>query len=271
MLFESKEINRRGSVEDKSTASDFHEIEHERESSVFGTPLFAEWRDYKINIIDTPGFVDYVGEVISALRVCDTGMMVLNSAHGVEVGTETIWKYTKEFNTPVIFTVNAVDHDQSDFWKTVDQAKDRFGREVTVVQYPLNEGNGFNTIIDVLKMTAYVFPAEGGKPEKQDIPESEQERAKQLHNELIEIVAENDENLMDHYLEKGELDEEEMRQGLTTTLIKRQIFPVFCTSAKNNMGTGRIMSFIDVVIPAPVEMPAVKTVGGEELSADPKW
>ena len=269
MLFESGEISRRGSVEDGTSVSDYHEIEHERDGSVFGTPLFAEWRDYKINIIDTPGYVDYVGEVISALRVVDTGVMVLNAHHGVEVGTETIWKYTKRFETPIIFVVNKLDHEHSDFWKTVEQAKERFGREATVVQYPMNEGTGFNTIIDVLKMTAYVFPAEGGKPEKQEIPESEQERAKQLHNELIEIVAENDETLMDHYLEKGELDEDEMRQGLTMTLIKRQIFPVFCTSAKHDMGTGRLMSFIDNVIPAPVEMPPVKTVAGDELSADP--
>lgn len=270
MLYESGEITRRGSVEEHNTASDVHDIEHERGSSVFGTPLFAEWRDYKINIIDTPGYVDYVGEVISALRVVDTGIMVLSAHHGVEVGTETIWKYTRQFGTPVIFVVNKIDHDQSDFDRTVEQAKERFGREVTVVQYPLNEGVGCSTIIDVLKMTAYVFPPDGGKPEKRPIPDSERERAARLHNELIEIVAENDETLMEHYLAKGELDEEEMRHGLTTTIIKRQIFPLFCTSAKHNMGAGRLMSFIDVVVPAPVEMPPVQTSGGEELAADPK-
>lgn len=270
MLFESNEVTRRGAVEDGSSASDYHDIEQERGSSVFGTPLLAEWRDYKINIIDTPGFADYVGEVISALRVVDTGVMVLNAHHGVEVGTETIWRYTKQFKTPVIFVVNKVDHEQSDFWRTVEQAKDRFGRQATVVQYPLNEGNGFNTMIDVLKMTAYVFPADGGKPEKRPIPDSEQERAARLHNELIEIVAENDESLMDHYLAKGELDEEEMRHGLTTTIINRQIFPLFCASAKHNMGAGRLMSFIDVVVPAPVEMPPIRTENGTELKADPK-
>ncbi|MBK6292302.1 MAG: elongation factor G [Ignavibacteria bacterium] len=270
MLFESNEISRRGTVEEHTTVSDYHEIEHERNSSVFGTVMFAEWRDYKINIIDTPGYVDYVGEVIGALRVVDTGIMVLSSPNGVEVGTETIWKYTKQFQTPVICVVNKVDHEHSDFWRTVEQAKDRFGREVTVVQYPLNEGTGFNTIIDVLKMTAYVFPASGGTPTKTDIPDSEKARAAQLHNELIEIIAENDENLMDHYLDKGELTEEEMRTGLTHSLIKREIVPVFCTSAKNNMGAGRLMTFIDVVIPAPVEMPPVKTLSGVELPADPK-
>lgn len=269
MLIEGGEITRRGTVEEGSTVSDFHEIEHERGSSVFGSVLYTEWRDYKINILDTPGFVDYVGEVVGALRVVDTGIMVLNSHHGVEVGTESIWKYTHEFATPVIFVVNKVDHEQSNFWKTVDQAKERFGREATVVQYPVNEGTGFNSIIDVLTMTMYVFPQQGGKPAKQPIPEAEQERAKQLHNELVEIVAENDSTLMDHYLDRGELSEEEMRQGLTMTLIKRQIFPIFCTSAKLDMGTGRLMSFIDVVIPAPVEMPPVRTESGTELAANP--
>jgi len=269
MLFESGEITRRGAVEEHSTSSDYHDIEHERGSSVFGTTLFAEWRNFKINIVDTPGFVDYVGEVLGALRVADTGIMVLNSHHGVEVGTESLWKQAKSFNTPMIFVVNKVDHDQSNFWKTVEQAKDRFGREVTVVQYPLGEGSGFHTIIDVLTMKAYVFAPTGGKPAKEDIPEAEKERAAQLHNDLIEIIAENDETLMDHYLSKGELDEDEMRKGLTTSMIKRQLFPLFCTSAKHNMGAGRLMSFIDVVIPAPIEMPAVETANGTMLSADP--
>lgn len=270
MLYESGEITRRGSVEEHTTISDFHDIEHERTSSVFGSVMFAEWRDYKINIIDTPGYVDYVGEVISALRVVDTGILVLNSHHGVEVGTEIIWKYTRTFETPIICVVNKVDHEFSNFWLTVDQAKTRFGREVTVVQYPLNEGAGFNTIIDVLTMTAYVFPTGGGKPAKQAIPESEKVRAAQLHNELIEIIAENDETLMDHYLAKGELDEQEMRMGLTQSLIKREIVPLFCTSAKNNMGAGRLMSFIDVVVPAPIEMPPEKTLSGVEIPANPK-
>lgn len=270
MLFESGEISRRGTIEDGNTVSDYHEIEQERQATVFSSLLTAQWRDYKINIVDTPGYADYVGELVSALRAADTGVVILSSHNGVEVGTETIWRYTSEFATPVLFVVNKVDNEHSNFWKTVEQAKERFGREVTVVQYPLNEGVGFNTIIDVLTMTAYVFPPEGGKPQKQAIPDAESERAKRLHNELVEIVAENDATLMDTYLEKGELTEEELRNGLTKTLIQRQIFPVFCTSVKNNMGTGRIMSFIDVFVPAPVEMPPVLTEGGTELSADPK-
>lgn len=270
MLFESKEITRRGSVEEKSTVSDYHDIEHERGSSVLGTVLFAEWKDYKINIIDTPGYDDYVGEVISALRVVDTAIMVLNAAHGVEVGTETLWKYTDQFHTPVIFVANKVDSEQSNFDKTVQQAKERFGRQVTVVQYPLNEGSSFDAIIDVLKMTMYKFPAEGGKPEKLPIPESEREKANELHRELIEIVAENDEELMSQYFEKGELDEDEIRIGLRKAMVDRLICPLFVTSAKKDMGSGRIMGFIDNVVPAPVEMPPKKTVDGKDLVCDPQ-
>jgi elongation factor G len=189
---------------------------------------------------------------------------------GVEVGTETLWKYTEQFHTPVIFVANKVDSDQSNFDKTVQQAKDRFGRQVTVVQYPLNEGNAFNAIIDVLKMTMYKFPAEGGKPEKLPIPESEREKANALHRELIEIVAENDEELMSQYFEKGELDEDEIRIGLRKAMVERLICPLFVTSAKKDMGSGRIMGFIDNVVPAPVEMPPKKTVDGKDLVCDPQ-
>jgi elongation factor G len=269
MLYESSEISRRGSVEERSTVSDYSEIEHERGASVFSTMLFAEWRDYKINIIDTPGYDDFVGEVVSALRVADTGIMLISSPGGVEVGTEIIWRYAAQFTTPLILAVNKLDHEQSDFDRAVEQARERFGREVAVVQYPLNQGNGFNSIIDVLKMTMYRFPAGGGKPEKLPIPDSEREKANRLHNELIEAIAENDEGLMDLYFEHGELDEDQMRTGLTKAMIRRQIFPLFCLSAKNNMGSGRLMGFIDNVVPAPVEMPPKQAVSGEMVACDP--
>ncbi|MBI3258362.1 MAG: GTP-binding protein, partial [Ignavibacteriae bacterium] len=119
MLFESGEISRRGTVEERTTVSDYHDIEHERGTSVYGSVMFAEWRDYKINIIDTPGYDDFIGEVASALRVVDTGIMVLNAQNGVEVGTEIIWKYTEKFHTPIIFAVNKLDVDQSKFNLTV--------------------------------------------------------------------------------------------------------------------------------------------------------
>ena len=268
MLFEAGIINRRGSVMEKNTVADYHELEQERGNSIFSKLLHTKWRGYKINIIDTPGYDDFVGEVISALRVADTGVMLLNSVMGVEVGTDIIWEYTEQFKTPMILAVNKLDDDNADFDKTVAEAKNHFGNKVTVVQYPLNAGAGFNAIIDVLKMTMYQFPAGGGKPEKLPIPDSEKEKADELHRILVEAVAVNDETLMEHYLDKGELDEDEMRIGLKQSLINHDIFPVFCLSALNDMGSGRLMGFIDNCCPSANEMPAQKTKSGDTLTCD---
>src|ERR1700704_1636075 len=155
MLYESGLTTRRGSIAEKNTTGDYHELEQARGNSIFSKLMHTKWRGYKINIIDTPGYDDFVGEVISSLRVADTGVMLLNAAMGVEVGSDIIWQYTEKFKTPMIFAVNKLDQDKADFDKTVKQAKDHFGRNVVVVQYPLNQGLGFNAIIDVLRMTMY--------------------------------------------------------------------------------------------------------------------
>lgn len=269
MLFESGVLNRRGSIEDASTVSDYTEIEHERSNSIFTTTLHADWRGYKINILDTPGYDDFIGEVVTALRVADTAVMTLNAQFGVEVSTELIWEYIDKFKTPTIFAVNQLDHEKADFDLSVEQAKDRFGRKVTVVQYPLNAGQDFNAIIDVLKMVMYKFPEDGGKPEKLPIPDSEKARADELHNELVESIAENDEGLMELYFEKGSLDEDEMRKGLKIAMINHELFPLFCLSAKRNMGSGRLMGFIDNVAPSANEMPPLPLTNGETLTCDP--
>lgn len=265
MLFEAGLINRRGRVEDKNTVSDHHDLEHERGSSVYSTVLHTEWRNYKINIIDTPGLDDLIGETIPALRVADTCVLMLNAHHGVEVGTDLVWDHMQRYDRPVLIAVNQLDHPNADFDKTVAEAKEHFGNAVTVMQYPVEQGDGFHRIIDLLKMTMYVFKDAGGKPEKQPIPDNEKERAEALHKELVEKAAENDEALMEHYFDKGELDEDEMRIGLKQGMMKRTCFPVFCLSALRNMGSGRLMGFIDNVAPAALEMPAEELVGGGKL------
>jgi elongation factor G len=265
MLFEAGIINRRGSIEERNTVSDFYELEQERGNSIFSKLLHTQWRGFKINILDTPGYDDFAGEVLSALRVADTGVMLLNANFGVEVGSDIIWEYTEHFKTPMIFAVNKLDQEKADFDKTVEQAKDHFGRNVLVVQYPVNQGLEFDSIIDVLRMTMYKFPAEGGKPQKLPIPDDERDKAEKLHKELIESIAENDESLMEKYFDKGELDEDEMKIGLKKAMINHDLFPLFCVSAKKNMGSGRIMGFIDNVCPSANEMPPQKTKSGESL------
>ncbi|MFO7256546.1 MAG: elongation factor G [Bacteroidota bacterium] len=270
MIYEAGIIHRRGTIEGRNTVSDYHEIEQERGNSVFATPLHTEWRDYKINIIDTPGFDDFAGEMISSIRVADTCVMVINAQHGVEVGTELIWNYIENFDKPVIFAINQLDHPKSSYDSALSSLRERFGNAITQMQYPVNQGEGFDCIIDLLKMVMYKFPPEGGKPQKLPIPQSEIEEATMLHNELVEKAAENDEQLMEKYFEKGTLDEDEMREGLKLGMINRDVFPVFCMSAKKNMGSGRMMGFIDNVAPSPREARPEITVDGKEIPFDPE-
>lgn len=265
MLFEAGAINRRGTIADNNTVSDFNELEHERGYSVFNSVMHAEWKETKINIIDTPGMGDFVGEVIAAFKVADTGLLVLNAAHGVEVGTELIWEYADHLKKPMILACNHVDEEKSDFDNTIEQAKERFGSKVTVVQYPYNQGVDFNAIIDVHTMVMYQFSAEGGKPEKLPIPEAEMPKAQQLHNELIESIAANDEGLMELFFEKGTLEEEEMIKGMMLSIRNHELFPVFVVSAKHNMGSGRIMGFIDKCCPSAAHMQPEKLTNGQDL------
>jgi elongation factor G len=268
MLYEAGIITRRGSIAERNTTGDYHELEQERGNSIFSKLMHTKWRGYKINIIDTPGYDDFVGEVISALRVADTGVMLLNAVMGVEVGTDIIWEYTEKFKTPMIFAINKLDDDNADFEKTVREAKSHFGSNVVVVQYPLQTGAGFHEIIDVLRMTMYKFKDAGGKPEKLPIPDDQKAKAEELHKELVEAVASNDENLMEKYFDKGELDEDEMKSGLKKAMINHDLFPLFCLSGERNMGSGRLMGFIDNVCPSANEMPAQTTRAGDKLACE---
>jgi elongation factor G len=268
MLFEAGIITRRGSIAERNTTGDYHELEQERGNSIFSKLLHTKWRGYKINIIDTPGYDDFTGEVISALRVADTGVMLLNAVMGVEVGTDIIWEYTEKFKTPMIFAVNKLDDDNADFDKTVREAKAHFGNKIVVVQYPRQTGAGFHEIIDVLRMTMYKFNDNGGKPDKLPIPDEEKEKADTLHKELIEAIVSNDESLMEKYFEKGELDEDEMKEGMKKAMINHDLFPLFCLSAERNMGSGRLMGFIDNVCPSANEMPPQKTKSGNTVTCD---
>jgi elongation factor G len=270
MLYEAGLTTRRGTIEEKNTVSDFYELEQQRGNSIFSKLLHTQWRGYKINILDTPGYDDFAGDVLSALRVADTGVLLLNANFGVEVGADIIWEYTERLRTPMLLAVNKLDQDKADFDHTVAEARAHFGNNVVVIQYPLNQGLGFNSIIDVLRMIQYRFPPEGGRPEKLPIPDAEKERADRLHKELIEAIAGIDEVLMEKYFDKGELSEEEMKRGLKKAMIHHDLFPLFCLSAKRNMGSGRIMGFIDNVCPGPAEMPLQENLSGSPLPCDPE-
>lgn len=268
MLFEAGLVSRRGSVENKNTISDYHAIEHERETSVFATPLHTEWRNYKINIIDTPGLDDYIGEIASTMHVTDSVVMVINAQYGVEVGTEIIWDYIDRFSHPTLFVINQIDHPSADFDESYKSIVELVGKNVVKMQYPLVV-NGAQCIIDVLKMKMYKFGPQGGKPEKLEIPKDQIEHATELQNELIEKAAENDENLMELYFDKGTLNEDEMREGIKKGMLHHELFPVFCISALNDMGTGRLMGFIDNVAPSAADLKPEQSVEGTTVECKP--
>ncbi len=269
MLFESGALTRRGTIEGQNTTSDYTKIEQERGNSLFSSLMHVQWRDIKINIIDTPGYDDFVGEVISSLKVADTALMLVNATSGVEVGTELLWEYVEKYKTPCLFVINQLDHEKANFEASLEQLKSRFGQKVIPVQYPLNAGTGFNTIIDALRMIMYVFPKDGGKPEKKQIPEGEISRAQEMHQALVEAAAENDESLMEKFFDVGSLNEHELARGLTIALSNQQIFPVFCASGKLNMGSGRIMGFINDIAPSPLDRPRPVSTKNEPIAPDP--
>ncbi len=265
MLFESGAISRRGTIEGQNTASDYTKIEQERGNSLFSALMHVEWRGNKINIIDTPGYDDFVGEVISSLKVADTAVMLVNASSGVEVGTELLWEYVESYGTPCLFVINQLDHDKANYDTSLEQIKSRFGPKIIPVQYPINPGTGFNTIVDALRMIMYVFPKDGGKPEKKQIPESEMGRATAMHQALVEAAAENDESLMEKFFDEGSLNEQELARGLNIALAHQQIFPVFCASGKLNMGSGRIMGFINDIAPSPADRPVPLSTKGDPI------
>ncbi len=268
MLFEAEAIKRRGNVADGSTTSDYTNIEKERGNSLFSSLMHAHWKDSKINIIDTPGSDDFIGEVVSSLKVADTALVLLNATQGVEVGTEIIWEHIHKNQTPSLFVINQMDHDKANYQQTLEQAQSRFGNKVVALQYPLNQGAEFDTIVDALRMTMYTFGPDGGKPEKVPIPESEIAKAQAMHNQLVEIAAENDEGLMEKFFDEGSLSEEELTKGLRIALANGDFFPVFICSASQNKGSGRIMGFVNDIAPSPADRAGAMLEDGSRLSLD---
>lgn len=268
MMFEGGVLGRRGTVEEGNTASDFTDLEKEKGYSIYASLLHTVWRDTKINIIDTPGNDNFIGELLEGLRAADAVVLVLNTPHGVEIGTEVIWRYVKASGKPVILVANQVDHEKSDFDKLLEEAKARFGPAVVPMQFPYNQGTGFDSIVDMLKMTMYKFKQDGGKPDKLAIPADVSAKAAEWHNTLVEAAAENDESLMEKYFEQGSLDEDEMRQGIRVGMMTRSIFPLFVVSAKHNMGSGRMMGFIGNVCPTAADAPILHTTEGEEIACN---
>jgi len=261
LLFAAGEINRIGTISEGNTISDYNPTEIEKQISITTSLLHLEWNNTKINILDTPGYTDFIGEVKAAMRVCDTAVMLLKSAEGVEVGSETTGVFVNEYGLPSAIIINKIDNEHSHFEDTVAQSKDRLTSGAIVITFPANEGPAVDTVIDVLKMKAYKYgEAASKKVTESDIPADLMAKAEQYRTELIEKVAETTEELMNNYFENGSLSEDELNNGITQALIKRNLSPVFAVSGLKGVGINNFLDFAARYFPSPLQR------GGEEAS-----
>lgn len=245
--------NRRGTIIEGTTLSDYHPDEIARKHSINTSLISLQSQDTKLNILDAPGYSDFVGEVRAALHVADTALITVDAQHGAEVGTLMAWDFCQEDQNSVIFVINKLDHIETHFDETIADLKSRCGHEVAVLQFPVNPGEGFSTIVDVVKMKAMKFNADGNYTEE-EIPAAVQAKADELHRELVEIVAESDDTLMEEFFANdGKLDESHFSTGLRASLAHRKLFPVLCASAEKNVGARRIFEFIVANAPDPDE------------------
>lgn len=268
MAFEGKVIDRRGSIETNNTLSDNTDIEHEYKRSIYSTILFTEFMGRKLNIIDCPGSDDFCGNLFSAFKVGDVGVMVMNAQSGWEVGDEIQSRYARILNKPLIGVVNQLDGDKANYEAMLEGIRAASPVKPVIVQYPVQQGAAFDSFIDVLMMKMYRFTDDNGSREELEIPAEELDRAKELNQELTEAAAVYDDALMELYFEKGTLTQDDIRAGLKLGVAKRDVMPIFCCSGKRDIGTKRLMEFIINVAPGPLKAPNFLTTEGEELPAD---
>lgn len=261
LLYTAHEINRIGSIAEGNTVSDYTPNEIEKQISISASLLHLEWNNTKINIVDTPGYSDFIGDVKAAMKVTDTAVMVLKSAEGVEVGSEITGQFVNEYGLPSAIIINKVDNEHSTFQETELQAKDRLSNGAIIITFPAAEGINFNTVIDVVKMKSYTYGEVGSrKVTEEEIPADLKEKAEAYRTELIEKVAETTEELMNKYFEEGTLSENDLNNGIKIAMLKRNLTPVFAMSSGKGAGINNFLDFAVQYFPSP------KDRDGEEAS-----
>lgn len=266
-LFTAGELNRIGKVDEGNTTSDFNANEIEKKISINASAMHFEWNNTKINLIDTPGYSDFVGQVNAGLHVADTAVSVVKSAEGIEVGTEQTWSFVRELNIPSSVIINKCDNEHSKFFETFEMVKNRLSSDAIVVTFPANEGLNFNCVIDLVTMKATTYGEAGSKKAtEEDIPANLKDKAEELREALIEKIAESDEELMNKYFEEGALSEEDITKGLRKAIVSNSLVPVFALSASKTSGINNFLNFVSKFFPNPVERkPFVATKDGKEI------
>ena len=266
MLFNMGVVNRLGRIDDGTTTSDYDSAEIERQISLKVSLLNGQWQDHHLNIIDTPGYADFISEAKAALRVSDAAVAVVDSVAGVEIGTERTWNFAADYNLPRVLFINKMDRADADADQSLEMVQERFGRQVVPLQMTVNPGEGFNHIVDLVTMRAYAY--QDGKATEGDIPDEVQSRAEELREQLVESIAETDEDLMEKYFSEGELTTEDMVAGLRQAVLQLEIFPVFFGDAYNNIGIDRLLDALVQYGPSPVEAAGLRFQDGEEQEVE---
>jgi len=266
IIFSMGEKNRIGTINDGTTTSDYHPDEIERKISISTSLLHGFWKDWKMNLLDAPGYSDFIGETKEALRVADLSVVVINGVEGVEVGTEQVIGFANEYKTPLLFFINRINSEHADFDKVLKTAQQIYGNNVVACSFPVNQGEGFNKMIDLLSMKLITFSADSsGKSETSEIPDDIKPRAEELRNKLIEAAAESDDALMEAYFDAGTLNDNQLKDGLRRGILNRTIIPVLCGAADTNYGTHLLLDFIGNYCPSPLDFKVIK---GKKLGAD---
>jgi elongation factor G len=265
MLFAAGAIKRLGKVEDGSTTSDYDPDELKRQISISLSLLPLEWKGTKLNIIDTPGYSDFVGEVRAAMRVSEGAVIMVCAASGVEVGTEQVWGYCEQGNLPRLIFINKMDRENADFNKTVGQIQDRFGAKCLPLQLPIGAQNSFEGIVDLLAMKAY----SGADAKEAEVPAALQSQAGSFREKLIEAIAEFDDKLIEKYLEGQELSQEEIGGGLRQAILAGKMVPILTGSALKNIGIGMLMDAIHGYLPSAKEGKVVTLSDSKEQTSEP--
>ncbi len=269
LLFTSEAVNRLGNIESGTTTTDYDPDEIKRQVTINVGLAPLEWSGVKVNLLDTPGYFDFIGDLLGALRVADCAAVVVCAVSGVEVGTEKVWRYADDFNMPRLVLINKLDRENADFAGTLAQLQDHFGIKVVPVQLPIGKEEDFKGIIDLVEEKAFIFSGDGKKAEEKEIPEELREEASSLREKLIEAAAETEDELLLKYLEGEPLELEEIRQALRRGISQCKIIPVLCGAATKNYGSGPLLDFIKGYLPSPLDRGEVEGIlpeSGEKVS-----
>ena len=259
MLRSAGAISRLGRTSEGNTTMDYSQEEIERQISINLSVANFDWRGTKVNVIDTPGYADFAGDMVAGVRVCDGALLLLNATAGVEPGSITAWEYLAERSVPTVICVNMMDKEQADFDKVLAQARESLSEKLAPLFLPIGKAEGFQGVVDLVRMKAYLHKGsdDGGFDEK-DVPDEMKALAEDARGPLLDAAAESDDELLEKYLDSGNLDADQLARGLRSAVMQRSIFPVVAVSSFNNVAVKPLLNQIVGLMPSPEDVPPAK-------------